>query len=243
MFNFQLIMISALTPVAVFIWYLYRKDKANPEPPLNLVLAFGAGVASVFLSLAVTTPLSLMGFDLSESESVIAQALEALIFAAVPEEMAKLLMFLIVLHFMKNFDEYFDGAVYCGIVGLGFAGFENIMYIAGAEDIIGISIGRALMSIPGHFSFGIAMGYFFSRSWFDRDKNWLYYLLVIAVPVFYHWVYDALLMCSSVAPEGIDILMVLAFFAFFVVMLILTFLSIRHLLKLDKARDIKTNVV
>ena len=140
MFNFQLVMISALTPVAVFIWYLYRKDKANPEPPLNLVLAFGAGVLSVFLSLAVTTPMSFMGIDFSESESMIGQALEALMFAAVPEEMAKLLMFLIVIHFMKNFDEYFDGAVYCGIVGLGFAGFENIMYIAGAEDIIGISI-------------------------------------------------------------------------------------------------------
>ncbi len=35
MFNFQLVMISALTPVAVFIWYLYRKDKANPEPVYN----------------------------------------------------------------------------------------------------------------------------------------------------------------------------------------------------------------
>jgi RsiW-degrading membrane proteinase PrsW (M82 family) len=240
MFNFQLVMISALTPVAVLIWYLYRKDKANPEPPLNLVLAFAAGVLSVFLSLAVTTPMSLMGIDFSQSESMIGQSLEALLMAALPEEMAKLLMFLVVLHFMKNFDEYFDGAVYCGIVGLGFAGFENIMYIAGAEDIIGMSIGRALMSIPAHFSFGIAMGYFFARSWFDRNKNWLYYLLVIAVPVFNHWVYDALLMCAGVAPEGIDILLMLVFFAFFTVMMLLTFFAIRHLLKLDKEKDIKT---
>ena len=196
MFNFQLIMISALTPVAVLIWYLYRKDKANPEPPLNLVLAFGAGVLSVFLSLAVTTPMSFMGIDFSESESMIGQALEALMFAAVPEEMAKLLMFLIVIHFMKNFDEYFDGAVYCGIVG-----------------------------------------------WFDRNKSCLFYLLVIAVPVFFHWMYDALLMCAGVAPEGIDLLLMLFFFAFFAMMMLLTFFAIRHLLKLDKARDIKTNVV
>ena len=132
--------------------------------------------------------------------------------------------------------------MYCGIVGLGFAGFENIMYIAGAEDIIGISIGRALMSIPGHFSFGIFMGYFFSRSWFDRNKSCLFYLLVIAVPVFFHWMYDALLMCAGVAPEGIDLLLMLFFFAFFAMMMLLTFFAIRHLLKLDKAREIKANV-
>lgn len=226
-------MISALTPVAVLIWYLYRKDKANPEPPLNLVLAFCAGVLSVFLSLAVTTPMGLMGLDFSQSESMLAQALDAFLLAALPEEMAKLIMFLIVIHFMKNFDEYFDGAVYCGIVGLGFAGFENIMYIAGAEDMLSMSVGRALMSIPAHFSFGIAMGYYFARSWFDTNKNWLFYLLIIAVPVFAHWLYDALLMCAGVAPEGLDVLIMLAFFAFFTVMMLLTFLSIRHLLKLD----------
>ncbi|MBO4785562.1 MAG: PrsW family intramembrane metalloprotease [Prevotella sp.] len=243
MFNFQLLMISALTPVAVLIWYLYRKDKANPEPPLNLVLAFVAGILSVFLSLAKTIPMSALGFDFSESESMIGQAFEALFMAALPEEMAKLLMFLIVIHFMKNFDEYIDGAVYCGIVGLGFAGFENIMYIAGAEDMISTSIGRALMSIPGHFSFGIAMGYYFSRSWFDRKKNWLFYPLIIVVPVFAHWVYDALLMCASVAPEGVDLFLMLVFFAFFAVMMVITFLSIRHLQKLDKTRELESNMV
>ena len=153
------------------------------------------------------------------------------------------LMFLIVIHFMKNFDEYIDGAVYCGIVGLGFAGFENIMYIAGAEDMISTSIGRALMSIPGHFSFGIAMGYYFARSWFDTNKNWLFYLLVVIVPVFAHWGYDALLMCASVAPEGIDIILLIVFLIFFTVMMLITFLSIRHLLKLDKEREMRINNV
>ena len=35
-----LILISALTPVAVLLWYIYRKDKVQPEPTKWLLKAF-----------------------------------------------------------------------------------------------------------------------------------------------------------------------------------------------------------
>lgn len=60
-----LILISALTPVAVLLWYIYRKDKVQPEPANWLLKAFGYGVLSTFLSFMFSVPASfLLGMEL-----------------------------------------------------------------------------------------------------------------------------------------------------------------------------------
>ena len=90
-----LILISALTPVVVLLWYIYRKDKVRPEPAKCLLKAFGFGVLSAFLSFVFSVPVSfLLGMEIdANTYSSISKAFaDAFILAAIPEELAKLIM-------------------------------------------------------------------------------------------------------------------------------------------------------
>lgn len=50
---------------------------------------------------------------------------DSLLFAAIPEELAKLFMLWLLLRKNPFFDEHFDGIVYAVCIGLGFAALEN----------------------------------------------------------------------------------------------------------------------
>ena len=168
MTEFFFVLLSALAPVAVALWYIFKKDSAQPEPTKWLVKAFWFGVLSVLLSFAFSTPLGVIfGLDLDAEvyPSIFDAFADAFLLAAIPEELAKLIMLWLLLRKNPHFDEKFDGIVYAVCIGMGFAGIENVMYLAGGiEDGSWISIGisRALFSIPGHFLFAVLMGYYYS---------------------------------------------------------------------------------
>ena len=92
--------------------------------------------------------------------------------AAIPEELCKFLIFMIFIWRDKNFDEYFDGIVYATFIGLGFACVENIQYVFSYGFQTGVV--RALLSVPGHFLFGVVMGYFLSMAKFHPEKRGTY---------------------------------------------------------------------
>ncbi len=52
-----LVILAALAPVAVVIWYIYRKDRKQPEPTKLLIKAFIYGVFSALLTLVIVIPL------------------------------------------------------------------------------------------------------------------------------------------------------------------------------------------
>ena len=77
-------------------------------------------------------------------------------------------------------------------VSLGFAGFENILYVL--QYGMATAGLRALLAIPGHMSFAVAMGVFYGRAkiadvWGDDKqvrKNLIYgYLAATALHSFY----------------------------------------------------------
>ena len=90
-----LILISALTPVAVLLFYIFRKEKVQPEPTNWLLKAFGFGVLSVFVSFVFSVPACLllgMGMDANTYSSIREAFADAFVFAAIPEELAKFIM-------------------------------------------------------------------------------------------------------------------------------------------------------
>ena len=90
-----LIFISALTPVAVLLFYIFRKEKVQPEPATWLLKAFGFGVLSVFFSFVFSVPATLllgMEIDASTYTSVSKAFADAFALAAIPEELAKFIM-------------------------------------------------------------------------------------------------------------------------------------------------------
>ena len=97
----------------------------------------------------------------------------------------------------KNFDEYFDGIVYATFIGLGFACIENIEYVFSYGFQTGVV--RALLSVPGHFLFGVVMGYFFSMAKFHQKRG-IYLISGLLLAMLAHGLFDWLLMVASVLP-------------------------------------------
>ena len=194
-----LILITALIPAVILGWWIYKKDSAQPEPPQMLAKAFLYGVGSTFVTLVITSFMSMMGVMVYELGSFAGAVSTALFAAALPEEIAKLLMLWLFLRKNPFYDEYFDGIVYAACVGLGFAGTENILYLLQSEDWLGTGIVRGMTAVPAHFAIACAMGYFYSKRHFG-DRSRFTACCVLAVPVLIHWVYDALAFSEGIFP-------------------------------------------
>ncbi|QYJ04319.1 PrsW family intramembrane metalloprotease [Nocardioides panacisoli] len=110
--------------VAIFCWL----DRYEPEPRLLLAsaLAWGAFVATVIALVVQGLGGVLIGFSQAASMAVV---------APVTEEAAKGLFLLLLLWWRRDeLDGLLDGVVYAGLVGVGFAFTENILYLAAAYD-------------------------------------------------------------------------------------------------------------
>ena len=60
-----LVLLSAITPVLVALWYIYMKDRVQPEPTKWLLKAFLFGILSALLSFGFSVPTSmLLGMEL-----------------------------------------------------------------------------------------------------------------------------------------------------------------------------------
>lgn len=194
------ILITALLPVAILLFYIYRKDKNSPEPTSQLVKAFLMGILSIPLSLCLSVPFEAMGLYSSDVTTVGESVKMAFFGAAIPEEVAKLFILWLVLRKNPYFDEKMDGIVYAVCVSLGFAALENVMYLfMNAEAFLSVGIARAIFAVPGHFCFGILMGYYYSLAKFYHHSPKQNKTLVLVAPVVAHGVYDAILFVTDVA--------------------------------------------
>lgn len=194
-----LIIITALIPACILGWWIYMKDSVKPEPARMLIKAFLYGVGSTFVTLIITSFMSMMGMMVYELGSFAGAVSTALFAAALPEETAKLLMLWLFMRKNPYYDEYLDGIVYAACVGLGFAATENVLYLVQSDNWLGTGIMRGLTAVPAHFAIACAMGYFYSKRHFG-DRSKLTAACVLAVPVIIHWVYDALAFSGGIFP-------------------------------------------
>ena len=204
-----IIILTALLPVAILLFYIYHKDKKSPEPSGQLIKAFLFGAFSAPLSFCLSIPFGIMGLYPVESTTIWGSVSTAFFAAAIPEEVAKFFVLWLLLRKNRYFDERMDGIVYAVCVSLGFAALENIIYLfSNAESYLSIGIGRAIFAIPGHFCFGIMMGYYYSLAKFysmNRKRNTI---LMLVVPILIHGLYDSILFIMNVAPTLSTILFV-----------------------------------
>ena len=196
-----IVLLAALLPVGILIFYINYKDRLSPEPGRELVRAFLTGMLSVPLSFCVSVPLELLDFYSQEPTGILGSVALSFLGAAIPEELAKLFILWLVLRNNRCFDEKMDGIVYAVCVSLGFAAVENVMYLFSSYDnFVSVGIGRALFAVPGHFCFGVIMGYYYSLARFYPDGPKKNKSLVLIAPVLVHGIYDSILFVSNVTP-------------------------------------------
>ena len=195
-----LMLVAALLPAILLGIYIYWKDP-QPEPVKWIIRAFFAGVIICIPIAFVEQFISNLLFSPVGPQTLVGTTIEAFFVAGLPEEAAKLfVLWLFVLRKNPYFDEHFDGIVYAVFVSLGFAAIENVFYVIGSGDEwVSVAATRALLAVPGHYAFGILMGYYYTKyHFFNRSGKAK--MKVLLVPFLAHGVYDAIAMSGSVDP-------------------------------------------
>ena len=204
-----IVLLAALLPVAILIFYICYKDKKSPEPTSQLLKAFFFGVLSAPLSFCLSIPFGIIGLYPAESTTILDGVSNAFFAAAIPEEIAKLFMLWLLLRKNRYFDEKMDGIVYAVCVSLGFAALENILYLfSNYEEFLSVGISRALFAVPGHFCFGILMGYYYSLAKFYSRASMRNKALILIAPIIVHGLYDSILFIADVTPAVSGVLFI-----------------------------------
>jgi protease PrsW len=157
-----------LVPGLLWLSWLLKKDKYEPEPLQLIALAFGLGMlitypAGLINDAALSSQAFLNHFselDRGTDVSTIGIPGHAVAAFGIVGPTEELLKFSIVYYFFfrhKEFDEPIDGLIYAGSVALGFATAENFLYVRhyGPE----ILLVRGLLTVPAHFLFAASYGY------------------------------------------------------------------------------------
>ena len=121
--------IIAFVPSMLYILPLIWLDRYDPEPLWLLALAFGWGsLVAVIISFVFNTVFSFAVYAGTRSEGLAGLA-GAVISAPLIEEGSKGVGLLILLIFFRRyFDDILDGIVFAGVIALGFATVENVLY-------------------------------------------------------------------------------------------------------------------
>ena len=229
--SMEMILVAGLLPCVVLLFYIYRKDTVEKEPVGLLIKLLLLGclstIPAIILEMIGSYILSAIG--LTEG-STLYYLIENFLIIAVAEEASKRYMLRKGSWNDPAFNYVFDGVVYAVFVSLGFAGLENVGYIAGFG--MEVAVIRGLAAIPLHAICGVFMGHFYglhkaySKYGYAKEAA-ANKKLSLLVPVLIHGFYD---FCASVQSETMSYV----WLGFVVVMDVIAFIQIRNYSKNDK---------
>ena len=247
-----------MLPAIILCVYIFKKDRVEKEP-------IGLLIALLISGVLICYPVVLFGGAMSDYVTSffynfatiengqatldsftyrIYAIIDNFICVALVEEGFKWLALKFITSKNKNFNSLFDGIVYAVFVSLGFAGFENILYVF--DGGLSTALMRAVTAVPGHMFNAVIMGYYYSF-WHILDKaqdlekhfefsglirvrkvfsGKKYMILSLVVPVLVHGFYDY---CCTVSST----LSVIIFYVFLAFLYFYCFRKIKSMSKID----------
>ena len=208
----EILLVAAVLPAAVLMFYVYKKDSVEKEPFRLVARLFVFGVVSGPLA-AIAENVAFACFESTAIQGAALIVLEYFVGVALVEEGFKFL-FLSTIRKNREFNYVFDGIVYAVAVSLGFATLENILYVF--DGGIEVASMRAIFSVPGHCAGGVVMGCFFGLARQkevagNKSSAALLYFMAILLPTIEHGFYDAALSMENDALATIALGVELAF--------------------------------
>jgi RsiW-degrading membrane proteinase PrsW (M82 family) len=203
----------AFTPAIFYILPFILLDRYDPEPFWLLALAFawGALVSVVFSFFANT----IFGVGVSlATDSLIGDSLTAVIAAPIFEEGSKGAgLLLLLIFFRKYFDDILDGIVFGGVIALGFATVENILYYGrainagGLVGLIFLFLLRGVLSPFAHAAFtsmtGIGCG--IARETHNAAIKIIFPVLGYIMAVLLHALWNGMAVFAGYIVKGFNI--------------------------------------
>lgn len=231
--NTTLLIIAALLPAVILCVYVYKKDKVEKEPTKLLFKLFIMGVLSCFpayiLEKIILGAYEFIFYDVFALDFYTYNFIYYFFGIALIEEGLKWLVFRKYAMEDENFNCMFDGLIYAIFISLGFAAFENILYVLNNGWMNALM--RGILSVPGHMFFSVMMGYHLSQwkiiseanrigayitgegrpSLFNEKKE---LKLSIIIPVIIHGVYNYCCSMGSLAFTAVFIVFIIFLYIF-----------------------------
>lgn len=225
----------ALIPVIGLLIFIYVRDKREKEPMGLLIGLFFAGVGTAIPAIILEVIGELILEAVIPYESAIKAVLLAMIVVGPAEEMGKYTVLRLITWKNKHFDYSYDAIVYAVFTSLGFAAIENIGYVFSGG--LSVALTRMFTAIPGHTSFAVFMGFFYSKAKYasvtgNKSDYKKYNALSMIMPIIVHGLYDAIVMGGLAAEE--DLVLGLAFLLWVVYVIALFVVSFIMVIKASK---------
>ena len=225
----RMLLISAVAPAIALMIYIYKKDKLEKEPRRLLVSLVILGIVSTFIAMLTETLGENILNGMAVKNELYYRFLMYFCVVAVSEEGVKYLFLRIRTWNNPAFNCRFDGVVYAVFVSLGFALFENIMYVFNYG--FATALVRAVFSIPGHTCFAVVMGVFYGIAKqlqvdLRRALSFVMRVLSLFFAVIFHGAYD-----FFATMEGTDYDW--SFYVFYIVMFAICFILVKKTSKAD----------
>ena len=199
--NVLIATLAGIVPMLVYALLLYWMDRYEKEP-LSLVggvFLWGVMPAAIF---SLITQL-IFGFPLTllDQSGLLAEVVGAIFIAPVTEEFFKGLAVLAVFLLWRNeFDSIFDGIIYGGMVGFGFAAIENVLYFLDAD--FSLIFARTVLFGLNHAFFTSLTGIGFGIARHARKAlvRWLAPLGGLIAAMTAHGLHNAIVTFAAEAP-------------------------------------------
>ncbi len=195
------LLVLAVAPVFIAAFYIYIRDKYEKEP-------WGLLLTGLFFGIFITVPIVrfelVMTAIMPEGGRIFEAFYLSFAVASFVEELMKFIVLFALIWLNRNFNEPFDGIVYSVFVSLGFALFENILYVFN-EELGGLDTAllRAVFSVPAHGLFGVMMGFYLAKGKFylsgqlTKGQSRFYSVfMAFFLPFILHGIYDFILLAS-----------------------------------------------
>ena len=231
LFQFHPVLIAAaVVPAIILMLYVYRSDRLEKEPRSLLLKLVGMGILATFLAL-VGEWIGIKLLGQLQLSPLLRDILLNFFVIGLCEEGSKYLLLKRLTWRSPSFDCRYDGIVYAVFLSLGFALWENISYVV--QYGLTTALIRAVTAVPGHASFGVFMGAWYSQAKYmeyvgNEAKSSFYRKLALLVPLVLHGIYDFIALRES---DGDTVTL---FLGFIVVMFAAAFLTLKRMAKHDR---------
>lgn len=218
----------SILPSILLGFYIYKKDVVEKEPISLLIRSFVGGIVSGILVIILSIILKINKFPLITPTQIL---FYSFILVALIEESIKFFMTYFLTYKNKEFNYQYDGIVYASFVSLGFATYENLLFVFDQGNIL-TAIYRGLLTVPAHVFFSIFMGYYLGvakhyRRYNSKKKEKKFLTLSYVIPIILHGFFDYCLFTGNITG--------LVFFLIFTFILyIISFKKVKEVSELRK---------
>lgn len=192
---FAAIVLAAIVSVVVWIDYFRHIDVFEPDKIRYLLIALFVGCFTPYLSILIYNLHKIIGFDITGEP--VNDLLYSIIGIGLTEELSKIIGVAIVFTIIrKQINESIDYLIYAGMVAIGFALVENVMYIG--KFGIDVITNRSFYSVLEHIINTSIITYgFFRFKIFNKGKHSYNILIAAITAISSHGLFDYFILNPS----------------------------------------------